>query len=199
MLDHLLPRRDVPPWDALPWRPHLHAALFIHRVRGLPPGLYLLERDPAAHETLRAVLRSTFLWQRPARCPDHLPLYLLAEGDLRHQAQMVSCHQEIAADGVFSLGMIAEFTDVIRADGPWGYRRLLWEAGLLGQVLYLEAEAAGVRGTGIGCYFDDAMHEVLGLTGDRFQSLYHFSVGGPAEDQRLRTIAPYSHLPQARG
>jgi len=27
--------------------------------------------------------------------------------------------------------------------------KLFWEAGLLGQVLYLEAEAAGVRGTGI--------------------------------------------------
>ena len=111
--------------------------------------------------------------------------------DLRETARTVSCHQEIAADGVFSLGMIAEFGEVIRGGDPWWYRRLFWEAGVLGQTLYLEAEAAGVRGTGIGCYFDDAMHEVLGLAGDRFQSLYHFSVGGPVEDRRLRTIPPY--------
>ena len=194
LLDHLLPRPGVPPWDLLPWRPYLHAALFVHRVRGLSPGLYFFERDPAAHAALRAACRPTFLWRSPAHCPDHLPLFLLADGDLRQTARTVSCHQEIAADGVFSLGMIAEFGDVIRDRGPWWYRRLFWEAGVLGQVLYLEAEAARVRGTGIGCYFDDAMHEVLGLAGDRFQSLYHFAVGGPVEDGRLRTVPPYAHL-----
>ena len=34
---------------------------------------------------------------------------------------------------------------------------------MIGQVLYLEAEAAGARGTGIGCFYDDAVHELLGL------------------------------------
>jgi hypothetical protein len=61
-------------------------------------------------------------------------------------------------------------------------------------VLYLEAEAAGIRSTGIGCYFDDVFHDMLGLTGDRFQDLYHFTVGTPVEDTRLRTHAPYAHL-----
>ena len=68
---------------------------------------------------------------------------------------------------------------------------------MLGQVLYLEAEANGLRGTGIGCYFDDACHQLFGLAGDRFQSLYHFAVGIPVEDARLRTIAPYAHLMRA--
>ena len=75
--------------------------------------------------------------------------------------------------------------------GAWWYRRLFWEAGMLGQVLYLEAEAAGVRGTGIGCYFDDAFHDLLGLSGDRFQDLYHFTVGAPVDDPRLTTLPPY--------
>ena len=65
---------------------------------------------------------------------------------------------------------------------------------MIGQVLYLEAEAAGVRGTGIGCYFDDAVHELLGITDQRFQSLYHFTVGGPLVDERIATIPPYAHL-----
>ncbi|MGR9053408.1 MAG: nitroreductase, partial [Gammaproteobacteria bacterium] len=60
--------------------------------------------------------------------------------------------------------------------------------------LYLEAEAAGVRGTGIGCYFDDGVHEVLGLQDDAFQSLYHFTVGEPLEDTRLQTLPAYRHL-----
>ena len=58
----------------------------------------------------------------------------------------MSCHQDIAADSAFSLGMIAEFEGRLREEGAWWYPRLFWEAGLLGQVLYLEAEAAGVRG-----------------------------------------------------
>ena len=40
--------------------------------------------------------------------------------------------------------MVAEFGDVIRAGRAWRYRRLFWEAGVLGQALYLGAEAAGV-------------------------------------------------------
>ena len=61
-------------------------------------------------------------------------------------------------------------------------------------MLYLEAEAAGVRGTGIGCYFDDSVHEILGLTDETFQSLYHFTVGTPLEDSRLQTLPAYAHL-----
>ncbi|MCI0460831.1 MAG: SagB/ThcOx family dehydrogenase, partial [Gemmataceae bacterium] len=197
LLDRLLPRPGIPPWDLLPWRPNLHLGLFVHRVRGLASGLYLFERDPSVHEALRAACRPAFRWQGPAGCPEHLPLYVLVEGDRHATARTVSCHQDIASDGAFSLGMVAAFGDVIRGGGPWWYRRLFWEAGVLGQVLYLEAEAAGVRGTGIGCYFDDAFHEVLGLADDRFQSLYHFAVGTPVEDPRLRTLAPYAHLPGA--
>jgi len=198
MLDHLLPRPGVPPWDTLSWPPQLHAGIFVHRVTGLAPGLYLLERDEAIHDRLRAALRPTFLWEQPADCPAHLRLYCLMQEDLRRTAQIVSCHQEIASDGAFSLGMIADFTQTIRAKGAWWYRRLFWEAGVLGQVLYLEAEAAGVRSTGIGCYFDDAFHELLGLNGNEFQDLYHFTVGGPLEDRRLMTLPPYAHLRRTR-
>jgi len=198
MLDHLLPRPEVPPWDMLSWSPQLHAGIFVHRVAGLASGLYLLERDPRIHDRLQAVLRPEFLWEQPADCPEHLRLYCLKQADLRRTAQIVSCHQEIAADGAFSLGMIADFSQTIRQKGTWWYRRLFWEAGVLGQVLYLEAEAAGVRSTGIGCYFDDAFHELLGLAGNEFQDLYHFTVGGPVEDQRLMTLPPYAHLRPTR-
>ena len=90
--------------------------------------------------------------------------------------------------------MLAEFDDALAAGGARAYPELFWEAGLLGQVLYLEAEAAGVRGTGIGCFFDDAVHETLGLEDSRFQSLYHFTVGHPKPDDRLQTLPPYHHL-----
>ncbi len=62
---------------------------------------------------------------------------------------------------------------------------------VIGQVLYLEAEAAGIRATGIGCYFDDGMHGLLGLEERSYQDLYHFTVGGPVEDTRLTTLPAY--------
>jgi hypothetical protein len=63
-----------------------------------------------------------------------------------------------------------------------------------GQVLYLEAEAAQVRGTGIGCFFDDGVHEVLGIKNHGLQSLYHFTIGAALTDTRLQTLPPYAHL-----
>jgi nitroreductase len=77
------------------------------------------------------------------------------------------------------------------AGNPAAYRHLHWEAGMLGQQLYLEAEAQGWRGTGIGCFFDDAVHDILGLKDEGFQVLYHFSVGMPVDDPRLLTRPAY--------
>ena len=104
----------------------------------------------------------------------------------------MSCDQDIAADGFFSLGMLAEFDASLQEFGPSFYRHLFWETGVVGQRLYLAAEAAGARGTGIGCFYDDAVHQVLGLRGHAFQSLYHFTVGIPVEDTRLTTEPGYA-------
>jgi SagB-type dehydrogenase family enzyme len=167
--------------------PRIHLAIFVHRVLGLDPGLYFLVRNPAATEDLKAAMNPKFQWQGT----ESPGLYLLEAGDFRARATGVACGQDIGGDGVFSLAMIAEFEEPIRTVGSWIYRRLFWEAGFIGQILYLEAEAAGVRGTGIGCYFDDPMHELLGLQGRRFQDLYHFTMGGPVEDERLTTEPAY--------
>ena len=65
---------------------------------------------------------------------------------------------------------------------------------MIGQVLYLEAEAHSLRGTGIGCYYDDLVHEILGFTDNTYQDIYHFTVGKALEDSRITTLAPYGHL-----
>ena len=194
MLARLVPTRDgrSMPWDALPWCPRIHLGLFVHRVNDLPPGLYMLARDPEKVETLRQAMRTEFLWLRPPSCPHGLPLFLLKEGDCRTLAASVSCGQDIAGDGAFSLGMIAEYMDSVVVYGASFYRNLFWEAGLVGQVLYLEAEEAGIRSTGIGCYFDDPVHEVFGISSREWQSFYHFTVGGPVEDGRLTTLPAYN-------
>ena len=183
--------RRAMPWDVAPWEPAVHLALFVHRVDGLIPGLYLLARDPAKVASLRDATHPQFDWSSPSGCPDELPLFLLQAGDARALAAELSCGQDIAGESAFSLAMIAEFEPSLRRHGAWFYRRLFWETGLIGQVLYLEAEAAGVRATGIGCFFDDPVHQVMGFNDTGFQSLYHFTTGGPVEDPRLTTSPPY--------
>jgi hypothetical protein len=39
------------------------------------------------------------------------------------------------------------------------------------------------------------MHELLGITDLRWQSLYHFTTGGPIDDPRLSTLPPYQFQP----
>jgi nitroreductase len=193
MMSRVSPHRGFP-FVVLPWPPCVALAIFAHRVDDLPPGLYLLARSARHERLLRHSLKPDFLWRRPAGCPDGLPLWCLVEAECGRLARTISCHQSIASDGVFSLGMIAEFEPTLRHRGAWFYPRLFWETGLIGQVLYLEAEAAGIRGTGIGCFFDDAMHDLLGIRDRSWQSLYHFTVGGPTDDLRLQTLPPYQHL-----
>ena len=200
MLGRVMPRAELPqparpmPWDTWPYEPAIHLMLFVHRIEGLTPGLYFLVRDPGKLTFIQQSMSPEIIWQQAPDCPDGLPLYWLLEGDAKRLAAQVSCHQEIAGDSAFSLGMLAEFEGMLRRRGAWWYPRMFWEAGLLGQVLYLEAEAAGVRATGIGCFFDDPVHEIVALKGLSLQSLYHFTIGGPVEDPRLMTLPPYGHL-----
>ena len=186
MLARVMPGAHAP-WDALWWDARIHLVLFVHRVDGLEPGLYLLPRDRRSIDRLKASFGREFLWE-PASDTGHVPLLRLARGDCRRLAARLSCDQDIAADGFFSLGMLADFDASLDEFGASFYRHLFWESGVVGQVLYLEAEAAGARATGIGCFYDDPVHDVLGLAGPRVSkpvSLHRRHAGrGRAADDR---------------
>jgi SagB-type dehydrogenase family enzyme len=182
------------PFSVLPWSPKVHLTLFVHRVDDLPSGLYFLLRRGDQKLVLQKALEPQFLWEKPEECPETLELYLLKEGDFRRESMALSCYQDIAGDSCFSVAMIAEFLEPLETLGSWFYPMLYWECGMVGQVLYLEAEAVGLRGTGIGCYSDDPTHQLLGLKGRDYQDLYHFAVGGAVEDPRLTTLPPYPAL-----
>jgi hypothetical protein len=174
----------------------VHLVLFVHRVDGLDPGIYAYLRDDEALAEWRSAMRQEFLWEPVPNDPnasnDPNDLFLLVPIDCGSTAMRLCCDQEIAADGFFSLAMVARVEGSLRDQGEWFYRRLFWECGVIGQVLYLEAEAAGGRATGIGCFYDDPVHTLLGLTGHGWQSLYHFSMGTPVEDSRLTTELGYA-------
>jgi hypothetical protein len=126
-----------------------------------------------------------------------LPLFQLRAGDARGAARRLFCNQAIAADCCFGAAMLAEF-DAVERD-PRTYRHLHWEAGLIGQALYLEAEGFGLRGTGVGCFFDDETHAFLGMKSTQLQTIYHFTIGAPLNDTRIATepAYPQKHRPKA--
>ncbi|MGR9117346.1 MAG: nitroreductase, partial [Gammaproteobacteria bacterium] len=138
ILSALLPGGQVP-FDCWSWEAAVHPVLFVHKVEELEPGIYCLPRSSQGLALLKSAMNPKFMWQETDAFAG---LYLLHQADVRKAAKTLSCHQAIASDSAFSLGMLAEFRELV-AKHPWHYRRLFWECGLLGQILYLEAEAAG--------------------------------------------------------
>ena len=165
-------------------RSKTHFAIFIHDISDIESGLYFYLRNSDKLETLKNILDEQFIWKEI-----HENLYLLKLGDFRTTAKYISCSQDIAADGAFSLGMLCEFT--FQEDQPQGYKELYYECGAIGQQLYLEATSLGLSATGIGCFLDDVMHQLLGIKDMSYQSLYHFTIGRALLDSRIQTFEPY--------
>lgn len=137
---------------------------YVHRVKGVAPGVYAYERVSRRLSCRRS-------------------------GDVRPLAARLSLGQSIAADCVAAFSMIADLTAASRLFGNRGYRYAHFEAGFIGQRTYLAAEALGFNATGIGAFFDDDVHACLGLNRDEGQVVYHFCIGRALADDRLVTVA----------
>jgi SagB-type dehydrogenase family enzyme len=184
------------PFDSGTTQPQVHVLLFAHRVDGLAPGVYLLPRSQEGTALLRQTLPAKLALTPVPGAPVDAPLWLLAENPaLAGTLRTLDCHQALGSDAILGFALLAEFSPLPDATA---YRTRLQEAGLIGQVLYLEAEALGLRGTGIGCFFDDALHQLIGLpeaaSTAPLQSVYHFTIGLPVVDERIATEPPYAHL-----
>lgn len=189
-----IPQSNTQFFDALPFKPSINLLIFVHAVEGLNPGMYLLARTESGLSDLKqASQKSDFKWEK---AHDSLPLYFLTElENQRKVASQLCCFQSISGHSALSFGMLADMENTMQEEGAWAYRRLFWEAGLIGQVLYLEAEAAELNGTGIGCFFDDSAHDLMGLPNEgRWQDIYHFTIGEAIVDHRLTTLSAYHYL-----
>ncbi|HWR26164.1 MAG TPA: nitroreductase family protein, partial [Methanosarcina sp.] len=190
MLRKTLPEKN-PVFNPLFLGSFTHLLLFVNRVKDLLPGLYIFLRKPQVKDEFKASIRQDFLWEKPRDCPSELEFYMLMEETLYDFIAQLSCFQRKAADACFTVCMLSEFEEPLNKHGSWIYPYLFWECGILGQLLYLEAEANGLRGCGIGCYFDDPVHEAIGLKGLKFQDLYHFAVGAQLQEIGVITLHAY--------
>jgi len=134
--------------------------LYVHRVDGLEPGVY-------RH------------WLESGK------LEIIQSGDQRVAAAGLSLGQDLAGNACVAFSMIADVDRSVRAHGDRGYRYVHFEAGAIGQRLYLAAEALGLRATGVGAFFDNEVHRYLSLVSDQAQVVYHFAIGYPVPDTRL--------------
>lgn len=190
MLQKTLPENNSI-FNSLAFGSFTHLLIFVNRVKDLLPGLYIFLRKPGEKEKFKDSIRPDFLWEKPRNCPSGLEFYMLMEETLYEFAAQLSCAQRKAADACFTACMLSEFEEPLNKFGAWIYPYLFWECGILGQLLYLEAEANGLRGCGIGCFFDDPLHETIGLKGLEYQDLYHFAVGYPLQEIGVITLPAY--------
>jgi SagB-type dehydrogenase family enzyme len=129
--------------------------LYVHRVAGLAAGLYRFAGE----------------------------LELVRAGDQRVVAAGLSLGQDLAGNACVAISMIADLEWAAALYGDRGYRYAHFEAGSLGQRLYVGAEALGLQATGIGAFFDDRVHSYLSLA--KGQVIYHFAIGYAVVDPRL--------------
>lgn len=133
----------------------LEVYLAIRRVQGLPKGLF--------HYNLR----------------EHSLEHLAGEGEAEQVVSNLT--QEDAASGCHLVVLItAVFMRSQYKYGERGYRFVLLEAGHLMQNLCLLAPAVGLGITPIGGFYDDKLHDVLGVNGVDEALIYTATAGLPA-------------------
>jgi SagB-type dehydrogenase family enzyme len=139
---------------------YIQLFLYAHRVDGLEPGVYKF-------------------W------PECAELKQVKTGDQRLIAAALSLGQQLAGNACVALSMIGDLDRATDKYGDRGYRYVHFEAGAIGQRLYLAAEALGLGATGIGAFYDDEVHRHLTLAPKQGQVVYHFAIGYPAPDPRI--------------
>lgn len=190
LLRRVVPDASAVPWQMLPWRARVAALVFVHRVQGFEEGIYLLARHAEHAASLRqAATRDSLEWD--AVEADGLELYRLRVAEVRESAELICCHQTTAADGAFTVVLLAEMEPSLRWHGPWFYPRLFWEAGAVAHALALEAEAADLSASFLGRFHDSLVHLLLGFESPAWRAAYAVAVGERLDDPRVETLPAY--------
>ena len=134
--------------------------LYAHRVDGLQSGVFRF-------------------W------PERNELEQVKSGDQRATAVALNLGQDIAGNACVAFSMIGDLDRAAGVYGDRGYRYVHFEAGAIGQRLYLAAESLGLGATGIGAFYDDQVNHSLDSTAKRGQVVYDFAIGYPAPDPRM--------------
>ncbi len=158
ILDKTLPR-NIPPFDTNAGLNKIDFVIFANRIDGLENGIYYLDRQ-------------------------NNTLDIIEKGDFSQAAKFINCSQDLGKNSAFSISMVINKSEIKK---DYHYKLAMFEAGMIGHILYLESEAKNLRGCGIGCFFDDLISIDI-LNNPNILSLYGFSIGKPILDERIIPI-----------
>ena len=128
--------------------------LSVHRVEGLPPGLYHLE------------------------IPDWA-LALLSPGNFGPEIKEAALGQGFCETAAVVFVWSAVPRRTMAKYGSRGVRYIFLDAGHLVQNLLLAAEALDLAACPVGAFLDDALNQLLGLDGEEETVIYLATVGRP--------------------
>jgi len=172
------PARDWANWEISsenPGRRLVSPLAFVSRVGGVAPGAYWVAADGRG-------------------------LGLVEAGDFSRVAGYLSLEQDMATHAAVLFTLIGDLPRGFAAHGPRGWRYAHFEAGFLGQGLYLAAAACGFSATGIGAFYDEEVHRFWRIDPARHgRVIYHFALGGRSvPEPHLVTITDVADLFPAR-
>ncbi len=123
----------------------------LNRVSELEPGAY--RYDPGSHALIRT-----------------------RAGALAGEAASAALSQEVI--GSAHAVLVTTFDRAaLDAEGARGYRHAFFEAGIMAERVYLEAESRGLGACSVGAFYDDDAARLLGISPDR-EWVAHFQVLG---------------------
>jgi SagB-type dehydrogenase family enzyme len=101
----------------------------------------------------------------------------MKSGDQRAAVAALSLGKGLVGNTCVAFSMTGDLDRAAGGYGDRGYCYVHFDAGAIGQRLYLAAEALGLGATGIGAFYDDEVHHYLDLTVNQGQAVYHFAIG----------------------
>ncbi|MEJ2658763.1 MAG: SagB/ThcOx family dehydrogenase [Desulfobacterales bacterium] len=128
-------KRSAPSGGAL-YPMDIYAVVGDSSVEGLNAGIY--HYDPRKHAAL-----------------------LITEGDLRKDVARSSLSQMWMAEAPLTLVITAEYSRIASKYGARGERYAMIEAGHIGQNIFLQAEALGLRAGIVGAFHDKGVKRVM--------------------------------------
>jgi SagB-type dehydrogenase family enzyme len=107
-------------------------------------------------------------------------LLSVRHGDLRHELARALPEPTLGETAAAVCFMVAQFKPMLQRTSPDVYRLAHIEAGMAGHRLYLAATAMQLGCCAIGAFYDDEVHQLLGISQPGWEVIYGTAVGVPA-------------------
>lgn len=106
-------------------------------------------------------------------------LIQLKEGDFSRELAKACLDQSWVREAPINIVIVAKYEKTTSWYGERGFRYIHYEAGHIGQNIYLASTELGLGTVAIGAFIDEGIAELLGV-GKEYIILYVFPIGKPA-------------------